>query len=163
MRPVPALAILALALIPCVACSTLSPKITPRWIDEEVETGSEQVLWEVVLMTLDREGYPIGSGANPAKREVETSWREVLQPFRGRGFRERATVRLEPLPERRYRVRVRVERETNESLRPTDPVHAEWKPAADDEGAAQRLMQYIRAFMGGGSFEVGEPKRREPR
>ena len=84
---------------------------------------------------------------------------ECLRRRDRKGFRERATVRLEPLPERRYGVHVRVERETNESLRPTDPVHAEWKSAADDEEAAQRLLQYVRSFMGGGSFDVGEPRR----
>lgn len=151
--------ILALALA-LAATGCASNKVVPRWIDGQVPASSEQVLWEVVLMALEREGYPVGTGADPAKRTVESNWREVLQPFKGQGFRERATVRLEPLSDDTFGVRIRVERETNESLRPTDPVHAEWKPAPDHEEAARRLLQYLRSFMGGGSFEVGAPKPR---
>ena len=147
---------LALVLAALVAsCSVLSPSTTEEWVESEVGTRSEQVLWEVALLSLDKAGFPVGMGADPAARRIETGWQRSLAPFKGAGWREKATIQYERLPDRRYEVKVRVERETNESLRPLDPSFAKWTPRDDNAARARIILQYLQGYLGD-EIEVGE-------
>jgi len=88
-------------------------------------------------------------------RTVTTGWRESTAPFKGKGWREKATVQYAPVGGGRFEVRIRVERETNESLRPLDPEYAKWKPAPDHPPSGQRVLQYVRSMLPE-ELEVGD-------
>lgn len=157
----PALLALVLAASALPGCSAFQRKIDPAWSDAEVETSSETVIYEVVHMSLQKAGYPVGIGADRAERRIETGWYLSEAPFKGDGYRQKAIVEYEPSGARSFRVSVRVRRETNESLRPLDPRYAEWTEAEDNVGESQRILQYVRSFLSDGSeFEVGAPPRR---
>lgn len=145
-----------LALVaPLSSCRLLSPAPQPQWVEAELPCSSEQVLREVVTVSLQRSGFPVGSGIDPGARRVATGWRESAHAFKGKGWREKATVEYEPSEAGRFGIRIRVERETNESLRPLDPAYAKWKPSADHPPSGQKILQYMRSMLDS-SFEVGE-------
>jgi hypothetical protein len=119
-----------------------------RWNSLEVSAPSDRVLWQLTLLTLQNQGYPLASGSDPGARQVESGWKTDLQPFRGAGQRRRAVVRLTPLAPGRWKLEARVKCEHNQNLvSPLDPVRAEWEHAADDEASAKILLQHINARL----------------
>ncbi|MFM7297742.1 MAG: hypothetical protein ACKO4Q_11050 [Planctomycetota bacterium] len=152
-REIALLATLALA-----GCASSSEDKHPR-PSFEIEAPSENVLWAVCGQEVQRLGFPVGSAADPATRRMLSGWRTSLAPFRGKGHRERAEVRLDSLGERRFKVEVRVESERNMNLsRPIDPAYAEWEAQADDESSAMILIQRIKGRLGE-EIEVGPAPR----
>lgn len=149
------------------ACALFSTKPRPEWVETEVPALSEQVLREVVVVSLRKSGFPVGAGVDPGGRTVKTGWRESAHAFKSKGWREKATVEYAPVAPGspgeagdtgRFEVRIRVQRETNESLRPLDPEYAKWREASDYAPSAARVMQYVRSMLDD-SFELGEPDR----
>lgn len=138
---------LALALALGPACQS-SPK--PEWVRADVNPTSMRVLWEVTRHALVREGFPVpATGFDPQTRSLTSGWRMDLHPFRGEGFRERATIAYEPLPGGRLDLTARVERQVNNNIaRPLDPAHADWKKAPDEPARARVLLQSIRMLLG---------------
>lgn len=156
MKLVPCLiSLVSLALL--AACASRPPPA--EWRDGEIAAASENVLWEVTVIALEKEGYPVGAGLDPAEGRAVSGWRSSLAPFKGKGWRARAHVEYERAAPGRYRLRVRVERELNQDgVRPLDPSYAEWEPAPDDVERANVLLQRIRSYLGG-EIEVAEPPR----
>jgi hypothetical protein len=133
------------------ACAFGGKKYPQTWIRDEVEIGSERILWEVTAMALDKEGFPVGSGMDPTSLVATSGWKNSLAPFRGKGWRERAQVRYERVAPGRYRIEVRVERDLNMDIaRPMDLSYADWEDAPDDEVAGAILLQRIKSTLGGG-------------
>lgn len=119
-----------------------------RWQTLEVAAPSDRMVWQLTLLALQGQGYPLAAGTDPGARQVESGWKTDLQPFRGEGERRRAVVKLAPLGPGRWRLEGRVQCEHNQNLvAPLDPVRAEWKPAPDDEAAAKILLQHIGARL----------------
>ncbi len=152
-RPSPAILLLLLLAPGLGACFSSRPD--PIWVDTQIESVSESVVYEVIHLSLQRAGYPVGIGADRAARQVVTGWLTSEAPFKGKGYRQKAHLTYEPSGEGSYDVSVRVEREVNQSLRPLDPRHAKWEPAPDNAREATRILQYVRSYLGGGRFEVG--------
>ncbi len=147
----PAVALVLAALLGAPSlegCASSAPR--PEWTEGEVSASSVRLLWEVTRLVFEREGLPVvASGFDPKTRSVRSGWRIDLHPFRGEGFRERAEVGYEVLEDGRFRLRVRVERQTNQNIaRPLDPQYADWEPAPDDVGRAQVILQSIAAMLG---------------
>jgi hypothetical protein len=145
-----ALLLLALAVAACssVARKEAQDAKVARWKTAEVDSPSDRVLWQLTLLALQTQGYPLAAGTDSGARVVETGWKTDMQPFRGEGQRRRAVVRMTPLEPGRWKLEARVKREDNQNLvAPLDPVRAEWEPAADDEAAAEILLQHIRARL----------------
>jgi hypothetical protein len=143
---------LALAAWLCLlaACANpFQPNEEEPWAGAEVEAPSENVLWTVSGMALERSGFPVGSEADPTTLVMNTGWKVNLAPFKGQGFRERASLRLNSLGNKRWRVEVRVDKETNEDIkRPMDPSMAKWESAGQDLDAADLILRRIRATLG---------------
>lgn len=119
-----------------------------RWKTLEVEAPSDRLLWQLTLLSLQTQGYPLGAGTDPGARQVESGWKTDMQPFKGDGRRWRAVVRMSPIEPGRWKLEARVKTERNDNLvSPLDPVRAEWKPTADDEQKAQIILQHIRARL----------------
>jgi hypothetical protein len=145
-----AVLLLALASSACVSVArqeSLDAK-EARWKSIEVDSPSDRVVWQLSLLALQSQGYPLGPGTDPGEREIHSGWKTDLQPFRGDGTRRRAILRLEPVEAGRWKLEARVRVESNQNLvAPLDPVRAEWKAAPDDEGAAQVLLQHVRSRL----------------
>ena len=146
--------LLSLVLAPLVACQALYKTVQPQWAEGEVHTSSEKVLYESILISLRKALYPVGSGADPGKREVVSGWYTSTSPFKSKGYRQMATVHYEKLADAVYLVRVRVQRETNESVRPLDPTAADWRQDEDDPGQARIILQYVQSNVGGAPIEL---------
>jgi len=117
---------------------------TAHWETLEVSAPSDRVLWQLTLLALQGQGYPLASGTDPGARQVESGWKTDMQPFRGEGERRRAIVKLTPLAPGRWKLEGRVQCEHNQNLvSPLDPVRAEWKGVADDQAAAKILLRHI--------------------
>jgi len=143
--------VLALGVAGCNSTKKSAPSASGG-VTSEIEAPSERLLWDVVVLSVQRENFPVGTGLDPSTRTAASGWRNDLAPFRGQGFRERAIVQIEPLGEGRFEVVVRVERELNMDIaRPLDLSYADWKPDADDEDAALLILQSIRSQLSLGS------------
>ncbi|NOT30653.1 MAG: hypothetical protein HOP15_09430 [Planctomycetes bacterium] len=119
-----------------------------RWRTLEVSVASDRVLWQLALLALQSQGYPLGAGTDPGARQLESGWKTDLQPFKGDGRRWRALVRMTPLEPGRWKLEARVKCERNQNLvTPLDPVRTEWEPSSDDEAQAQILLQHIRSRL----------------
>jgi len=145
--PLRALAPLLLAL--AAACSS-TPHVKPQWSTGQVNVPSERILWEVTMLALEKQEFPVGSRIDPVALEAVTGWRNHLAPFRGEGYRERAHVKYRHTGGGTYEVDVRVEREANMDIsRPLDARYAKWEPSPDDSQKAGILLQRIKAYVGG--------------
>ncbi|MCP3914944.1 MAG: hypothetical protein GY711_05275 [bacterium] len=152
-----AISVLASAFLAC-ACSSLTP-IDPEWVDGQVQTRSEKVLYDAILISLRKADYPVGMGADSGARKVVSGWLNSASPFKGKGYRQKATVTYEPVGADRFQVNVRVEREINDSFRPLDPSMADFKPAPDDTAHARVVLQFIVSNVGAPPMEIGDPNR----
>ena len=119
-----------------------------RWKTIEVEAPSDRMLWQLLLLSVQGQGYPLAAGSDLGSRKIESGWKIDMQPFRGDGTRRRAIVNLTPLEPGRWKLEARVHVEKNQNLvSPLDPVRAEWKGTADDEIGAQVILQQVRARL----------------
>lgn len=146
MKTLPLLLVSLVALV-CASCQLFYKTHRPQWEEAEVECVSTKAMFEVTALALNKSGFPVGGGANPAKSTVRSGWSTSASPFKGRGYRDRAHVEFEPLREGWFKVRVRVERETNESFRPLDEKYAKWEGAADNPEGARRVIEYIHSLL----------------
>jgi hypothetical protein len=152
MRAVP-LFLAILPTVPALACTSVARKEAldakeARWQTLEVAAPSDRVVWQLTLLSLQTQGYPLAAGSDLGVRQVESGWKTDLQPFRGEGQRRRAVVKLTPLAPGRWKLEARVKCEHNQNLvSPLDPVRAEWEHAPDDEAAAKILLRHIGARL----------------
>ena len=154
---------LTCALLLAGGCKLGGPKYPEAWRDDEVEVGSERLLWEVTAFALNKEDFPVGSGMDPSSLVATSGWKNSLAPFRGKGWRERAQVRYEKVAPKRYRISVRVEHELNMDIaRPTDLRYAQWEESPDNEVAASILLQRIKSWLGAGAVPQGSGDADEP-
>ncbi|HTF90258.1 MAG TPA: hypothetical protein VK843_17720 [Planctomycetota bacterium] len=127
----------------------------PQWVETTTVAPSEAVIWNVALLALQEQKFPIGAGVDPAKREAITGWRNSLAPFKSEGYRQRVLLRLEPLDAGKYKLLLHVEKDTNEELaKPMELAYAQWEEAPDDIQTAQILISKIEARLGG-TIEIG--------
>ncbi len=138
--------LLALCLFGCALFS--SPASEPKWIEDTVEPPNEIILMQVTIHSLNKVGFPIGTGIEAGKLGGVTGWNTSPAPFKSEGYRERCYVEYKPLGGKRYQMRVRVERETNEDImHPLDLSYAEWEPAPDNDVRAKLVVGQVKAFL----------------
>lgn len=153
---------LVLAFFACIAlfsgCAT--PRPAPVWVEDEVEAGSDRVLWEVTIIALEKTGFPVGSGIEPGKLTAVSGWKNQLDPFRGKGFRERCEIHYTRLADtRRYKIGVRVERDRNmDIIRPLDLTYADWEAQTDNDERARVVLRYVKALLGTPPSKSGSKK-----
>jgi hypothetical protein len=140
------LVVVAAALLTC-ACSG-GPKVKPEWQTVQIVAPTEQVLWNVSQLALEKENFPLQGAPDRSERRMISGWKTSLSAFRAQGYRSKATIDYVRLDGGLYDVKVRVERELNmDIVRPLDPSYAEWEPASDDVRSARVLLQTIRSYM----------------
>ena len=121
----------------------------PVWASKPYPGTGERLLWEYSLLTLEKTGYPLGAGIDPIALEVRSGWQSHLSPFKDRGFRRRAYMRIVTDEEGQLNVEARVQVQRNAALvRPSDPRYAEWEDEPDDEVAARMLLTHVHAYAG---------------
>ncbi len=131
--------------------SCVSSKPEPQWVEHTVMAGTEGILWNAIEDAFDKVDLDLGTGIDLQACTARSGWRLSLSPFKGKGYREKASLEFSSAAsdtEGAYDVRVRVERESNEDIvRPVDPSFAVWEPAPDGVGLARRIMQFIRSAL----------------
>ena len=151
---VPLAALLALALAP--SCKSSQPE--PRWVTADVTAGNDRLLMDVTALSLQKTGFPIGSGIDPGQLTVVTGWNTSLAPFRGKGWREKCEVHYKKTGPRKYEASIRVQREKNDDiLRPLDLTYAKWIPAEDNQDRARHVLQHVRSLLGG-DIQISEKR-----
>ena len=133
------------------SCHIFYKRVIPQWQEAEFECSSSKAMFELSILALDKAGFTIGNGSDPAKSTLRSGWATSTSPFKGRGFRDKAKVGYEYLRPGWFLMKVRVERETNESFRPLEPEHANWEAAQDNPDAALRVIQYARSLLAAAS------------
>ncbi len=120
----------------------------PKWVEATVEPPNEIILGQVTIHSLTKVGFPIGTGIVAGKLGGVSGWNTSLAPFKSEGYRERCFVEYTSLGGKRYQMRVRVERQTNEDImHPLDLSYADWTPAPDNDTRAQLVLAQVRAFL----------------
>jgi hypothetical protein len=129
------------------ACASNQPE--PVWIEREIGAGNDRLLMDVTAIAIQKSGFPVSSGIDPARLVALSGWQISLAPFRGKGFRAQCEVRYQRLDARRYKVSIRVRKEKNDDiLRPLDLTYAKWVPVEDDPVRARMVMQHIHSLLG---------------
>jgi uncharacterized protein YceK len=119
-----------------------------QWRSLEVTAPSDRMVWQLMLLALQNQGFPLAAATDPGARQVESGWKTDLQPFRGEGTRRKAVLALAPIEKGRWKLEARVRVEKNMNLvTPLDATRAEWEPTADDPMTAQILLQHVRARL----------------
>ncbi len=131
------------------ACAVLGSDEPPAdWKETELSAPSETVLFKLALLAVESLGYPVAGGTDPHAGVIVSGWKASLAPFKGEGYRLRAELELSPVGSGRYKVRARVQKQTNEALvSPLDPARAEWEWAGDDPVQAEVLLQHVRSAV----------------
>ncbi len=158
MKFTPTLLAVLLLAIGLSSCNLFRAQHAEQWQETTIETQNQKVLFEGLVLALRKEDFKVGSGADAGARRVVTGWRNHSSPFKGRSYRERATVSYENTDDSRFLVRVRVEREINHSLRPLLPNSAKWERAPDQPKVSKRILQYVHSYLGGEWAPVEEAK-----
>jgi len=148
MQKVLRLAPIAFLCLALASCTSTPKEPDALWAEAEIQVGSQRILREVAVLSLERQGFPIGAGIDPEGLSITTSWRNHLAPFRGEGYRQQAVIQAEPLGSGRFRVSVRVKKQINQSIaKPLDLSYAEWEWVEDDEDMARILLQHVRSYF----------------
>ena len=74
-------------------CGALGGGQPELWETDELSVGSERILWECTVFTLEKDGFPVGTGLDPTTLTATSGWKNSLAPFKAQGWRERAYVR----------------------------------------------------------------------
>lgn len=151
------LAFAALALLP--GCATTAP---PQWQSANVTIGNERLLLEVTEIALRKISFPVGAGLDPTHLRATSGWKISLAPFKGKGWREQATVQYTRLSDGKYVAAVRVERQRNDDIvKPMDLTYAQWESDPDNVERAGVLLRFIQSLLHTGD-EVFAPAEAAP-
>ena len=163
MKPIRIARIATMCMLAALFASCMSSRHDPKWVEATVEPPNETVLWQVSVRSLQKTGFPIGSGLERDKLRGTSGWDTSLAPFKGEGFRERCHFQYSSAGGKRYLLKVRVEHETNEDImHPLDISYAEWEEAPDNEARARMLVGQVKAFLGPDfktAADQGEPQQ----
>ncbi len=137
------------ALCACQGTGGGSPGLT----SDGFPAPSKAAVYDVAVEAVREQGFTLDPdlSAEDAGR-IETRWKISLQPFAGKGRRDKLTLRIEDVPGRAgyYRVDTRVERQVNENIEQPDVLAAaEWKdpvPVPDLEQLINRRVEFY--FLG---------------
>ena len=155
-----ALPLLFLALAACTSGGTLS---ADSFLASEDDSGassdgfpapSKTVAWETAMRTVREQGYvPDPNASSPLAGKVISRWRISLQPFSGKGWRERVSIKIAPVRGRDgyWRLDTNVLRQLNDNLsEPGNPLAAEWGQGSRNGERERFLNQRIEmAFLPG--------------
>ena len=115
---------------------------------------SKAVVWETAMRTVREQGYVPDPGASsPVSAKIVSRWRTSLQPFSGKGWRERVSIKITPVSGREgyWRLDTNVLRQLNDNLsEPGNLLEAEWGSGTRNVEREQFLNQRIEmAFLPG--------------
>lgn len=115
-----------------VACSSSKPDTT-GYKSDGFPAPAQELVYQAAADTLAQQGYVIDHSNSSVERGVlQTRWDTHFAPFSGKGYRERATVKIVPVAgaDQYYRTETNVIRQINKNLvEPSNPVAADWSDA----------------------------------
>ncbi len=123
------LALFAVVLLCLPACQS-NQADTRGLVGDGFPAPSKEMVYQAAVRAVQRQGFSIDPSASSVQGGVvESVWYTSMQPFAGKGYRDKITVRIQDVPERAsyYRVETNVTRETNTNLaEPSNIMMAEW-------------------------------------
>jgi len=154
---------LPLVLLALAACTSGGTIAADSFLASEDDTGaasdgfpapSKVAVWETAMRAVREQGYvPDPNASTPLEGKIVTRWRISLQPFSGKGWRERVSMRIVPIQGKTdyYRLETNVLRQLNDNLtEPGNPLAAEWGQGARNADRERFLNQRIEmAFLPG--------------
>ncbi len=147
----------AFALSLCAACSSTGSREDGEWVEADLAIPSERVLRQIVVLAMERNGFPPGTPDGNEASTIVSGWKIDLQPFKSRGTREKAYLEYEEKGAQKFHVYVRVEKDTNEELaKPLELEQAQWESADDDQEMASRILRYMQTMLGK-DFQLAPP------
>jgi len=153
------LVLVALLLSACELPSEERPEEKDMFAIHGLKVGGQEVLWEVVILEVQRSGFRIDQNAtNKATGEVETRWRLELAPFRYEGHRRKilGVIREQPEGSGKYSVLLTVWMQRNADIEnPMDPSQAIWQDTEPDKATVDDLLYRIKRHFP----DFSEPER----
>ncbi len=156
-----ALLVLGSALGGMAGCTSGGTLSADSFLAQEDATGaasdgfpapSKVRVWETAMRTVRAQGYvPDPDASSPVTATIVTRWRISLQPFSGKGWRERVSVKVLPVASRDgyYTLETNVLRQLNDNLgEPDNPLRAEWTQGTRNEHRERMINQRVEiAFL----------------
>lgn len=138
------------------ACTSSATVAADSWLADEDKTGAasdgfpapgRDIVWQSAMGVVREAGYvPDPNLSQKESGRIETRWRLALQPFSGRGHRERATIQVVKVPKKRgyYRLETNVMRQQNDNISdPSNPIAAEWTEGQRNTQMERLLNQRV--------------------
>ena len=155
MSTTKSLALFAVLLLSLPACQS-SKADTSGLVGDGFPAPGREMVYDAAVRAVQGQGFSIDpSGSSVQGGVVESVWYTSLQPFAGKGYRDKITVRIRDVPQRAdyYRVETNVIRETNTNLAdPSNVMMAEW-----DNPTRVRDMENLITRTIEMEFLTGEP------
>ena len=160
---------IAVALGACTASGTikansfLASEDTAGATSDGFPAPSRDLVWQSAMNVIREAGYvPDPNLSQKESGHIETRWRLALQPFSGRGHRERVTVQVVKVPQKRgfYRLETNVMRQANDNISdPSNPLAADWTEGQRNAQVEHLLNQRVEmSFLKG---DVSDEFRRK--
>ncbi len=158
-------------LLGLTACSSTSADKAGQKSDG-FPAPSKELVYRAALNTMRQSGFvPDAAESSITSGYATSRWNTSLQPFAGRGRRDKATIRIHEVPGRKgyYRVETNVTREYNMNVtEPSNPVAAQWKNServSDLENLMTRKIEMQFITMGPSAefrsrYDLPEDKQR---
>jgi hypothetical protein len=144
---------LLLVLVGCTSSGTmaagsfLSHEDTSTATSDGFPAPSREMVWQAAMGVVRDAGYvPDPNLSREDLGHVESRWRMALQPFAGRGYRERVTLQVVKVPKRHgyYQVQTNVMRQLNDNMsEPGNPMAVEWATGKRDEDMEHMINQRV--------------------
>ena len=131
-----------------VACQSSGP---PCCKSDGFMAPSKEMVWEATMQVVRDAGYTPDSDLSRADTgKVETRWKLDLQPFSGKGYREKVTVKIVELPrkENYFRLDTSVCREMNANItQPDSPIAADWDHETNNPTMENMINRRVEMFF----------------
>jgi len=125
----PSLLLLPLVLLALGACNS-NRQATGETSSLGFPAPDQELVYHTALSVLARYGHsPDMEQSSTTTGTIVTRWKNSLQPFSGKGYREKITVYIHPVPGRDnyFMTDTRVVRQTNKNMTdPSNVLAAEW-------------------------------------
>ena len=140
------------SVVPLCGCTAMGGTKADSWLANEDTTGqdsdgfpapSQGVVWQTDVQAFSAKGYTIDPELSAAHvGRVTSRWKISLQPFGGKGYREKVTMRILPVKgsEGYFRLETNVMRQRNDNVaEPNKLTAAEWMEGTRND-SMERLL-----------------------
>ena len=130
MTRIAIITVLSVSFLSLAACSSGGGQAVGCATSDGFPAPDKEIVWTVAANALREQGFALDREASTKQTwTIKSYWRNSLQPFGGTGYRERAEVTVNDVPNRTnyFTVDTKVIRQPNNNLvQPSNLIAAEW-------------------------------------